>query len=289
MALSKNDANGALPNAEAIHTMFRGTGELSKIGFGSSFALDCGAASLATWSALSTPPGRVTWVPFIAVILAFFSALIRIHAGRLGDISQTFRRMSARAFASGVDLSALDASDAAVKCPAITRRIGRSVPAPTLLEYYDPKNAPGYSRLREIYAHSAFFTWVLLKNIGWISLLVSIGILVVTSAAMYSLLMEETPVSVVHSVSEIALSFVMIVIFLRVFIYSVTALLAAGEMATLANQLILASDGESSIERLTSDYDFARATSPHIPTVFYRILRKRIEKEWIHRREALHD
>jgi len=272
---------------QEIHDLFRGSAELSKHVRFLALVVECIAAGIALHAILADG-SAILFRPLAVVLFAAIALALRGYAGNVDRFSEECRRTSVRAFATGsripANLCAFLRSDAPSRVGVLVKRL----PAATLDEYYEPKAPPGESRLRELYAHSSFYTWRLLRAASRVYAASAAVIFMATFVIVYWLAGTDSPTVPRGRVLDALCSVVLVVFLLRA-ISSTFATCSAAEQARRASDALITSplpSGESLVS-LIDRYDFARMGVPGPPTMLYRIKRKELGAEWEQRRLAL--
>ncbi len=141
--------------------------------------------------------------------------------------------------------------------------------------------------MRELYAHSAFYTCRLLKRYTWLcgftGLLVFIGGIV----ALYSLAMQEAiPVTVRESVVATICSFVFVLVFARILQLTIGCVKTALSLRRLEDDFFDKPNADR-LRELVESYEIERATGPDVPTPLYYFSRDNLQKKWHEKRLTL--
>lgn len=276
--------NGNCPLA--AHRLFRGASELTKIVRHFAFWLEFCAALVAALGALEVKP-LGPWTPLVLVMLMAGSTALRIWSRRTQSYSERCRRLSARAYAAGDDsIGVVLLSELRADAPVGAERFGLRLPAATLDEYYEATKDPGLPRLREVYAHSAFYSWRLLRRTGVCLVILAVAVFCVGAAAIYGLAVEPPESTAAERILDFVCSFVLVGLSCRALDAGVEACSAASESRAVAQGLIEQAD-PGQVSELCVRYDMERSSGPPVPTIIYKRSRGALQEEWHERRKAL--
>jgi hypothetical protein len=142
--------------------------------------------------------------------------------------------------------------------------------------------------LRELYAFSAFYTSRLLRATKWLYAFASVALLVSSATVMVVLLTSEVEASRRETILEVLFPVVLGIIALR----CIEAFVACWGSETSTKRIAdaLVDDPpprDEKLVRLVQEYDFERVGAPALPTLLYRVCRRALDSEWLHRRGAL--
>lgn len=268
------------------HTMFRGSSEATKRVRQAALALELVAAGIAAYGVLSGEILWGGWASLVMLVLMVASTGLRVWSRGTQAYSERCRRVSARAFAQGNEIGAAVLSGLVADAPAFAQRLAEKLPAGTLEDYYEPTRPTGVPRLQELYAHSSFYSWRLLRSAG--VLFASVGIVVAFTGAVviYGIAVDPSSATTAGRVLDVVCSLVFVVLSAKAVDAGVAALVAARESRDIADGLIETADAER-IAELTSRYDMERSAGPPVSTLIYRVSRATLKKEWHARRMAL--
>lgn len=273
------NASDSYPHAEAVHRIFRGSTEFVKLLRQGAVSLEVVAALIA---AVRTIAPGLSWHPLASLGLAALVVVglaLRLWAKTVSAHAERCRRLAIKAYGRGEDLSVTLASELKSEAPAATEFFALRLPAQSLSEYYEVVSAPGRNRLRELYVHSSFYTWRLLKVCGRMYAAVSIALAAVGFLVIYSL--ASTPS--VETVSERLLDLVCSLIFAFLTGKSVQAAFDAGCSSASSQKIydaLLSAHRAQDIAELCAEYDVERASGVTIPTLIYLRYRDLMQREW---------
>ena len=281
-----NTDPAATPRAQTIHTMFRGSAEATKRIRQSALVLDLVAAGIAAYGVLSGDVLWGGWASLVLLMLMLTATGLRIWSRGIQSYSERCRRVSARAFAHGRDVGAAVQSGLVADAPMLTQRLAKKLPAGTLEAYYEPTKPPGSARLQEMYAHSSFYSWRLLRSTGALFLVSGTLIAIIGAVVIYGLAVDPPSATTAGRVLDVVCSLVFVALPAKAIDAGIAALVGARDSRGVADELIATADSER-IAELTSLYDMERNSGPLVPTLIYRLSRDSLQKEWHSRRAAL--
>jgi len=275
----------AMKEAQRVHAYFRGAGEVGKRCRIIASIAEVAAAVVVIRGFLTG--SLQTWLPLVSFGLLVISAIFRIAADRYKDYSDGCRRTSLRSFALGRDIEIRESSNIRSEAPPLALRYAASLPASSLVEYYEPSSPPGEARLREIYAYSAFYTSQLAKTCRNAYFTGSILILAGALVVLYLLATSER-VESRELVLDALFSVVLSVIGLRTMEQALKFANMAKNTRRIADSLIAhPPPAGDALSDLTFEYDAAVSSATPIPTTLYRLRREELDEAWRHRRGAL--
>lgn len=170
--------------------------------------------------------------------------------------------------------------------PAFAVRTAAGLPAANLEEYYELESAPRGARIREMYAHSAFYSWRLLRQTGWAHLAAGTVVAGVGASIVFGLALPSSSVATADKVLDIVCSLVFVTLAARAFERGVEALFQARGARAIADGLLEIED-TGRVQDLLTEYDIERGGGIAIPTPIYRLNRNRLQLEWRERRQGL--
>lgn len=281
-----NTDPAATPRAQTIHTMFRGSAEATKRIRQSALVLELVAAGIAAYGVLSGDVLWGGWASLVLLMLMLTATGLRIWSRSIQSYSERCRRVSARAFAHGRDVGAAVQSGLVADAPMLTQRLAKKLPAGTLEAYYEPTKPPGSARLQEMYAHSSFYSWRLLRSTGALFLVSGTLIAIIGAVVIYGLAVDPPSATTAGRVLDVVCSLVFVALSAKAIDAGIAALVGARDSRGVADELITTADSER-IAELTSLYDMDRNSGPLVPTLIYSLSRDSLQKEWHSRRAAL--
>lgn len=276
-------------DVQRVHSLFRGSSELSK----RTAQVAAGGEVVATiiavqgiWHATSSELG--IWRPLLAFGLLVVAALLRGVSDRCNQFGQKCRRLSLHAFAFGTVLHPATVSGVVADAPFLAVAAGRKLPAQTLDLYYEPTCEIGEPRFRELVAHSAYFSWRLMRTCTSTYGLMAAALIVPTCCLIYGLAALTTTEINRGAVLDGLFSIVLGAVGLRLMALCFSSATSAGKLHEIADELVRnpLPEGEA-LRWLVEEYDIDRSCGPAAPTGLYRLYRTELAKEWSLRRRAL--
>lgn len=266
-----------LPQAERVHALFQVASEAAKLLRAGAFWIDMGAGGLAV-VAIFHEHALGGFLPLLALLLVLLSFCLRLLADRWASRSHAGRRAAIRAHAAHRDLTAKFAGDCTADVSRLARMLVFWFKPQTLTEYYGPVSSPGRSRLRENYAHSAFFTWQALDlqmAVSWIFAALLGG---ATIAALYALSLDADTIT--HGrYLQVVVGVVFGSLLLRAIEYALRCQDGAVHTRSLYSELSTATTA-AEVDDLTAQYDLARVGHPPLSSILFLLRRKRLDAEW---------
>lgn len=280
------NSDPATPRTQTIHTLFRGSAEATKRLRQIAVLSELVAAGIASYGVLCGGVLWAGWASLVLLALMLVATALRIWSRGTHSYSERCRRVAARAFAQGRDVGAAVQSGLVADAPMLTRRLAQTLAAGTLKEYYEPTKPPGAARLQEMYAHSSFYSWRLLRVSGSIFLTVGLAVAILGVVIIYGLAVEQPAATTAGRVLDVVCSLVFVTLSAKAVDAGIAALVASRDARAVADSLIGTSDDEQ-ISELASQYDMDRNGGPLVPTPIYRLWRTPLQKEWHERGAAL--
>lgn len=272
----------------ATHTLFMGSREMVKRLVFAALLLEVVSSVVASYRIVS---GGVLWGGWASLVMLFLivvARVLRFGSRGIQAFSQRCRRLSARAFASGGQVGAAALSGLMADAPTFTERFAKQLPGQTPESYYEPTTPAGLGRLQEIYAHSSFYSWILLRRTGRLLLFLGTFIAVGGAVAIYALAVRPPAATTAARLLDVVCSLVFIVLSAKALSAGADSLYAARGSRRIADALIVTAEPER-IGELTALYDMERNSGPLIPTRLYQLGRKNLQERWYARRVALND
>jgi len=273
--------------AETVHATFRGATEFVKLLRIIALGMDFVAAALAGIAIFSDPQRKSGWYSLWILILAVVSVVLRAYSGQSDSFAQRCRKTALRAFALGKDVDAITEALLDDETPPLIGLLAKWLPAKSLDDYYEPVSPPGIARLRELYAHSAFYTWRLLRIFAVLTGLVGVAVFVGSGIFIYALAMNTTIAATSRqAVLETISTVVLLVFSIRALETAWKAVVSYRSVHQIENELLKKPEGQSLLD-LVDSYDMERAAGPNPPTTLYVLRRGTLQQKWHRRREAL--
>lgn len=287
LAQAMND----IPNAEAVHKLFLGTNEIFKTFRCLAFLAEVLAIVIAMVAIFLPSSEWRIWNPAAAFVLALVSGVLRERAEFWKQHAQEFRRISLRSLVKQEDISNASAAMYQELVGLVAKTLVRMLPSTTLEQYYCAEMEPGVNRLRELYCHSAYFSYRLLSLFARAIWIAVGGVGFVCFAVLYKYLVV-TPVSGSDSLFlvEIICGTILVFGFVQLWLAATRAANSSKTCFSIATNLVLTNQNtnrDSQISALAHSYDFERATGAHTPTIIYRLFRKVVANGWDEFRKGL--
>lgn len=282
-----NDASSiAQSRVQAAHLLFRSSAEVTKrlrqIALGSEVM----ASGLAAYGVITGEALFGGWGSLLILSFMVGATALRVWSRSTQAYSERCRRVSARAFAEGRDIGATVLSGLVADAPIFARGQSNRTLAGTLDDYYEPTKPVGEPRLQEIYAHSALYSWRLLRTVGQLLLVIGTAFAVTGALVIYGLAVDPPSAATAARVLEVVCSLVFIVLSGKGIDSGIAALVSARDVRSIADGLVATADSEE-IAELTSFYDISRSSGPLLPTWIYSWSRDSLQTEWHAMRAAL--
>lgn len=285
-----NQAGSTSPasNVQSVHQLFRGSAEVTKIIRQFALCLELVAAMIAASSTMNDGALWGGWASLVILILMSASTVLRIWSRSTQGFSERCRRVSARAFALGEKVGAAVFSSLVSDAPLFAESTASKLPASSLIDYYEPTKPEGQARLREIWAHSAFYSWRLQRRTGWALIGVGVLVAIVGAAVIYGLAVQPREASISGRILDVVCSLVFVVLAAKALDSGAAGIAAGREARAVADGLLETSD-PGRLDELVAEYDIERASGPSVPTLIYRLSRDELQRQWHERRKALDD
>lgn len=275
-------------NTEKVHQWFRGASEVTKNLRRGSVVCELGAAGISFWTILTKPTDAAAWLPIAILGLTFLGTLLRSYSGVANGFAQRCRRISLRAFCAAREVDDLTVATLDDDAPPFVEVLASRLPAKTMQEYYEPTAAPGPARQAELYAHSAFYTWRLLRIQAVFMLVLAVIVFVLAGVVVYHLAAAPKIQADRHAILEAVCTVVLLVVAVKGLEGSWEAFVASSSIRAIENSLLEKPKGEA-LKDLVDSYDIERAAGPNPMTIFYDRCRSRLSKKWMERRKTIVD
>lgn len=277
--------SASLPNAEIVHQAFRANSEFAKLLRRISLVFEILAGTLA---GVGLGEEQKNLMPFLALLSAGISLVVRLYIGGIESFAQTCRRQSIRAHGMGRDLNGKISSNAKSNTPRVGQWLVSRLHTNSLLEYYDSSLPPGEGRLRSMYAESAFWSWQLNRCYAWVlwSLAAIIGVTGVW--LLYGLAQSEEHLANRALYLDVISSVVLAILFLRAVEAAFQVTGTARSTSKLADAFVCQPlVGGELLNELMTQYDIERCLAPQIPTLLYSMKHDKLTELWKLRKEDL--
>jgi hypothetical protein len=275
-------------NTEKVHQWFRGASEVTKRLRRGSTACELGAAGISLWTVLAKPVDAAAWLPFGILGLTFLGTFLRAYSGVANGFAQRCRRISLRAFCVSREVDDLTVATLDDDAPPFVESLASQLPAKTMEQYYEPTAPPGPARQAELYAHSAFYTWRLLRIQAVFLLVVGVLVFAASGVVVYCLAASPDTKTDRRAVLEAVCTVVLLVVAVKACEASWEAFAASSSIRAIENDLLEKPKGEA-LKDLIDSYDIERAAGPSPSTFFYNRCRNTLAKKWEDRRKTIVD
>jgi len=272
------------PLAENVHKKFRGASEVAKAARIGALVIDLAAASLACLGIFGVY--KSPWMPLALLFGAVLAVGCRSFASSVRSFAQRCRRASLRAFCFDDDVDIVTESNTTVDAPFASSWFATRVPAVNMEEYYEPVCPPGENRLRELYAHSAFYTWQMLRTHSKVVGVLAICVFVLSFCVIYGLATDPPEPSTRNAVLEALCTIILVLLCVQAVERASEAASSAREARQIEESPLRKPMGKELLE-IADAYDIERAAGPDVPTTLYRIYRNGLQQQWHNRRKAL--
>jgi len=273
-----------------VHQAFQGASHFSKLLRQGALLLEILAGFIASWGTFSTEVLWGGWASPVMLLLLCSAGGLRMWARSTQSFAEKCRRVSIRYFSLGGDVPVSAVSGIVADFPPLWKKFADKHPTGTLDEYYEPTKNLGLGRLRELNAHSSFYTWRLLRFDGWLLLGTTLITACIGSAIIYAVALPNTDVSHSGKVLEVTCSLVFVLLMIKALDGSITSFLAASRTRKIADKLIEPHRLEiESLEEQVAQYDIERACGPVVSSLGYKAMREGLQKEWHMYRTDLDD
>ena len=273
-------------STEAVHRMFRGAAELSKSLRAIALTTEVVAAFIAAWRAFNP---QMEWSGWASLWLALFVVAgfaLRVRASYVYAFAEKCRRIATTAYACGRQVSSVVRTSLSADEPVLSKRFARRLPTQTLDDYYEPTTPTGNERLREIYAHSAFYSWRLLHVCFHMYFWVSVVLAGLGAIAIYSIAASPTDMAAASRILDVVCSIVFAFLVARALAACLSAWCSSRECRRIADELA-GSITDERLREVIANYDIERSTGPAAPTAVYLRCREGLQSAWHSRRTEM--
>lgn len=275
-----------MQNTEKVHALFRGASEVRRFLQCLAVISDICAAGIGLFGIFAKPTDTGAWLPLLLLTFAALGSFLRAYSSAANSFAQRCRRISLRAFCNGNEVDTRTVSYLDDDSPPFVEAALQILTTKTLDEYYEPTTPPGPAREAELYAHSAFFTWRLLRAqsilllILGLSILAGCGLMVYQLAASLQLSLDR------HSLLESICTIILLAFSMRSLEASWDAHTSSNATRSIENALLELPSG-TLLRDLTDSYDLERAAGANPMTLIYRALANHLSAKWRGRRRCI--
>lgn len=273
--------NDMLENANELHILFQACYRRIKHLRSIAFLLDLLSVLtviLNMWYSFSITPLIVLIFSIVAYTLRLRSDFIRVTAEKC-------RRISVRSFAFSKDVPEKTVIGMLDETPNIWKLNKENFKR--LDEYYKVIKKPGKSRLHEMYAHSSFFSWYLLKFTSIIYAIVFVALLSLSILVFYFLAIDS--INDKMSVSNLLGIFCSIILAnytIKCFDRALSTYISHSQIKNIQDQLL--DEHVSDVDSLTRNYDSLVEKSHYIPTFVHKYNNASRSTKWERLQKALY-
>lgn len=218
--------------------------------------------------------------PIVLLFLALTAMILKIILNRYRQKADSMRRISAYNYSFGLNTLPSVYTTFKREAPVFVNYFAKRVPTENLNEYYEPSFGPGPTRYREIYAHSAFFTWDLQKSYS--NILIALFLILVTTAVSMFYINSTTNLPLqTRFLNASTICSVLIILFIfRCFEGLINAKNSADVSKMVSDKLLKNDLKPDEINSIIMEYEFERATGELVPTFFYKLFRNSLKTDW---------
>lgn len=269
----------ACPNAERVHRTFLGATELVKKLRVMALMTEIASALIAGWRIIRPELDWPGWASMGLTSVIAIGIVLRIWSKSIGAFAERCRRIVIRAYGEGKDISFAMTTSLTSDAPILAEEQSKKLPTQTLQEYYESMIAPGNSRLRELYTHSAFYSWRLLRVCWRIYLAGAISFGTIGFLVIYGLAAASNQPSTSGRILDLVCSTIFVFLTAKAVIACVDSKQSSAECRRI-QEALLTQTADEDPRGLMLDYDVERASGVTIPTTVYRKMRNRLQAEW---------
>jgi hypothetical protein len=271
--------------AERVHVLFRGAAEVTKSLRRGALCCDSLTTGISLYTVLAKPADSSAWLPLGILVIALVGMALRAYSSVANGFAQRCRRISIKAFCMGREVSPVIVSFLDDEAPPFVEMATSHLRAKSMLEYYDPTTPVGPLRMAELYAHSAFFTWRLLRMQAWITVTVAAALTVACAFVTYHLAAVSGTTSDRRGILEAISTIVLLTVAAKGFEASWAAYTSCREIRSIENEILKTPQGEG-LEDLVDSYDIERAAGPSTSGVLYHWRCRTLAAKWNDRRTS---
>lgn len=284
-AASQLPGPAGLPAAEALHAAFCRARESSKRLRFIAFLAELAVVGITGWRILGRPP--MAELPLVILAFTIVEVVTRHFVDRIRMYAQRCRRVSLRAYASGIDPAATLSATLHADLPSLVTVLTPRFTWPALKAYYNFEQLSGDARLRAISAYSAFFSSRLLSR--WTVLLV-LSLLLVAAGGVTVLYYLAISTTAAHEARSVYVDALLTVAWwyavIRIFEAVMESWHLAGRYSRIFDLLNQAQPAGNDLGTIVDEYDYFRVRGFEAPTLLYRVSDKGLEKKWAVVRQA---
>jgi hypothetical protein len=262
-----------------VHLLFRGAAEVTKSLRRGALCCDFLTAGISLYAVLGKPPDSAARLPFGILVVAVVGMLLRAYSSVANGFAQRCRRISIQAFCKGRTVNPVTVSFLDDDAPPLVEKATSHLRAKSISEYYDPTTPTGPLRTAELYAHSAFFTWRLLRMQAWVTFTVATVVTIACGVLTYHLAAISGTTTDRRAILEAISTIFLLTVAAKGFEASWAAFMSCREIRSIENEMLKTPRGEG-LEDLVDSYDIERAAGPNTSGVLYHWCCDTLTAKW---------
>lgn len=269
---------------EKVHRRFRGSSEVAKFFKSTAFLIDCASGIFACLGIFGE--WTYSYLPLIIFLMAIFSSILRWYADKAKAFAQTCRKTALRSYSFGKNIDSLTENNLEIAEPFFTEFAADRLPAQTVMEYYETTQPVGELRMRELYAHSAFYTWRLLKSSSILVGIFSFLLFILCFSIIYRFAEGNFESSLKKAVLEALCTIALVLIFIRSLEFSLKSKSSFQNAMEVESKLLMPISGDELLS-VVDTYEIERSSGADPSTIIYLFMRNRLQRQWIKRRKSI--
>lgn len=274
------------PCAERVHRAFRGSTELAKSLRFAASAAEVISVFIAGLRILMPGMSWSGWASFALAFVVISGVALHMWARAVISFSEKCRRVAIRAYGFGRDVPRAVETLLASDTPILADRFASKLPTQSLDDYYESKKPAGLGRVRELYSHSAFYSWRLRRVCWRIYLISAVVFAMLGLMVIYALASEPSDATISGRILDLVCSIIFVFLVTRSSVAAIEVKQSFVECRRIMESL-LGQDANSDPNELTVEYDIEMSRGITIPTFLYKRMRDDLKKEWDHVSEEL--
>jgi hypothetical protein len=277
-----------MDSTERVHLLFRGAAEVTKLLRLGALCCDFVAAGISLYAVLGKPKDASAWLPLGILLFAIAGAILRAHSSAANSFAQRCRRISLQAFCKGCEVTPVTVSLLDDVAPLFVEKATSHLRAKSMREYYAPTIPSGPLRQAELYAHSAFFTWRLLRIQAWAAFAIAAVVTTACAVLIYHLAAVPETATNRRPILEAVSTIVLLSVGVKGFEAWGAAFSSYKEIRGIETAMLKRPRGEE-LEDLVDSYDIERAAGPSTSGFLYNRYRATLAAKWDERRKSFVD
>lgn len=285
---SARSASSSMPNSQHVHEtackLFEQSKHLRTLALASE-VVALGVSYLVSQS----QPNEAFWQLLAAFSLGVLAILVRFSANVYHGHAEESRTEVIQALASNVDVPESKRHAIDESLPPFHDWLPGKPTATALREYYLPQTLDSPTRSNRILCllQCVYFSRSTMQRLAWLLL----GVLLLSLGASFvflSIALRADSASTTNGLLGFVFPIVLSFLSLRVFSYLLEALSASGSLGKVESEVAASfNDREPPFKSFVDDYRLALTTVPPVPTPFYRLVRRSVEKKWTSKMNSL--